>query len=177
MPTLSNEQTDLFEDISNPLDSLEDIIISNDWTFDRMDEDQLTVHVAGKYGHYKMLFKWQDQYHALQFCCMPDLAISPNKLDDAAHTINRINSNLWLGHFDIPMHTTGENNEHVPCFRHTSLFHGMNYSSGASHMESLIDIALSECERYYATFNILSKHTQQSIQELSLAMMDVAGES
>ena len=177
MPLAPNEQTDLFEDVSNPLDSLEDIIISNDWTFDRMDEDQLTLHISGKYGHYKMDFKWQDHHHALQFCCMPDLSISPTKLDEATTILNKINANLWLGHFDIPLHFTGENNEHVPCFRHTSLFHGMNYSSGAVHMEGLIDIALSECERYYATLNILSKHTPQSTQELSLAMMDVAGES
>ncbi len=171
------EQTNIFEDVSNPLDSVEEIIISNDWTFDRMDEDTLTVHVSGKYGHYKMAFNWQEHYSALKFCCTPDLTVSPNKLEEASKAVNKINSTLWLGHFDIPLSNTANAEAHTPCFRHTSLFRGMNYSSGASHMEDLIDIALSECERYYMTFELLSLHQQQGANALSLAMMDNIGEA
>lgn len=170
------QQADIFEDVSNPLDSVEEIMISHDWTFDRMDEDRLNVHVSGKYGHYKMSFKWQEQYSALQFTCTPDLTISPNKLDEAARVVNRINAGLWLGHFAIPC-VSGETEPHIPHFRHTSMFRGMNHSSGAEHMEDLIDIALSECERYYLTFDLLSNHRIQSAQEISLAMMDNAGEA
>lgn len=171
------EQADIFEDISNPLDSVEEIIISNDWVFDRMDEDRLSVHVSGQYGHYKMSFHWQEHYSALKFCCTPDLTISPNKLDDAAKAVNRINSTLWLGHFDIPLSATQNTEAHTPCFKHTSLFRGVNHSSGAAHMEDLIDIALSECERYYMAFELLSLHQQQSANALSLAMMDNLGEA
>ena len=176
-----NEQTqiDLYDDVSNPLDGIEEIITNNDWTFNRMNEDELTVHVSGKHGHYKMAFIWQDDYSAMQFCCAPDLSISLNKLDEAARVINRINAGLWLGHFDVRTHSDRNNpaGTHIPCFRHTSLFRGMTESSGVEHMEDLIDIALSECERYYLTFELLSKNSLGSHKDIALAMMDVAGQS
>ena len=171
-----SQQTDLFDDVSNPLDSVEDIMTAHDWTFDRMNDDELTVHISGKYGHYTMTFNWQEHYQALQFCCTADLTLSPARLNDATQAINTINSKLWLGHFDIPMQSDTPVEKHTPCFRHTSLFRGMNYGSGAEHMEDLIDIALAECERYYTTFELLSIHKKQSDQEFSLAMMDAEGE-
>ena len=178
--TTLNERTeiDLYDDVSNPLDGIEEIMLNNDWAFDRRNEDELTVHVTGKSGHYKMVFIWQEDYSAMQFCCAPDLAVSPNKLDDATRIINRINSQLWLGHFDIrSQHDDAGTAAHVPCFRHTSLFRGMTETSGVDHMEDLIDIAISECERYYLTFDLLSKSYAQDNKDISLAMMDVAGQS
>jgi len=41
-------ENEIFEDVSNPLDSVEEIFYANDWTFDRMTEDELSVQVSGK---------------------------------------------------------------------------------------------------------------------------------
>ena len=176
-----NEQTeiDLYDDVSNPLDGIEEIITNNDWTFNRMSEDELTVHVSGKQGHYKMAFIWQEDFSAMQFCCAPDLSVSVNKLDEAARIINRINADLWLGHFDVRTQFSKNNTAktHIPCFRHTSLFRGVTDSSGVEHMEDLIDIALSECERYYMTFELLSRTSLRGSKDIALAMMDIAGRS
>lgn len=166
-----NEQIDVFEDVSNPLDSVEEILCANDWAFDRMSEEELCVQISGKMGEYKMFFVWQEDYSAMQFCCEYDLTIPADVLDRAAKTASAINNGLWLGHFDIRPKTN------VPSFRHTSLFRGMTYSSGADHLEDLVDIALSECERYYPAFDLLSKAKKQSGAALALAMMDPAGES
>ena len=172
-------QIDLYDDVSNPLDGVEEIMLNNDWTFDRPNEDELTVHVSGKTGQYRMIFVWQDDYNALQFCCAPDISISPNKLDEATRVMNRINTGLWLGHFDIRTQDGREEHEKafIPCFRHTSLFRGMVETSGVAHMEDLIDIALAECERYYLTFDLLSRTAGQDNKDIALAMMDIAGRS
>ncbi|HPF78919.1 MAG TPA: YbjN domain-containing protein [Alphaproteobacteria bacterium] len=176
-----NEQShiDLYDDVSNPLDGIEEIMLNNDWTFNRPNEDELTVHVTGKQGQYKMVFLWQEDFSAMQFCCAPDITIAANKLDEAARVINRINADLWLGHFDIRMQD-GDNPvaaAHIPCFRHTSLFRGMNECSGVEHIEDLIDIAIAECERYHMTFELLSTAVSQDNNDIILAMMDVAGQS
>ena len=172
-------QFDLYDDVSNPLDGLEEIMLRNDWTYDRQNEDELTVHVSGAMGHYRMAFIWQEDFTAMQFCCAPDVTISPNKMDEAAKMLNRINSNLWLGHFDVRAQDGVEQTAgaFVPCFRHTTLFRGAVESSGVEHMEDLIDIALSECERYYLTFELLSKQGLQDNKTMTLAMMDPAGRS
>lgn len=166
-----NEQIDVFEDVSNPLDSVEEILCANDWAFDRMSEEELCVQISGKMGEYKMFFIWQENYSAMQFCCEYDLSIPKNVMDRAAKTASAINAGLWLGHFDIRPNTN------TPAFRHTSLFRGMTYTSGADHLEDLVDIALSECERYYGAFNLLSKAQEPGNAALSLAIMDTAGES
>lgn len=169
---MMNEHMDAFEDVSNPLDSIEEILSANDWTFDRMSEDELTVQISGKMGTYTMLFVWQEDYSAMQFTCEFDITLHPDALDSAATAMTAINSTLWLGHFDI---RAGGN---IPCYRHTSLLRGMVYASGADHLEDLVDIALSECERYYPAFELLSrKSTSQDQGALALAMMDIAGES
>ncbi len=172
-------EIDLYDDVSNPLDGLEEIMLRNDWTFDRCNEDELTVHISGKMGQYKMAFLWEDDYSAMKFCCAPDLSIAPEKLNETVQVMNKINADLWLGHFDIRLNDDAQtqNGAHIPCFRHTSLFRGAFESSGVEHMEDLVDIALAECERYYMTFDLLSKSSHQDNKALSLAMMDVAGQS
>ena len=170
----TEKEIDLYDDVSNPLDGVEEIMLNNDWSFDRRNEDEMTVNVSANHGTYKMAFIWQEDYSALQFCCAPDIIISPNKLIEATQVINKINASLWLGHFDVRAELNDEQ-AFVPCFRHTSLFRGMNDSSGVAHMEDLIDIAIHECERFHMSFELLSKATASNTKDMSLALMDVAG--
>ena len=170
---MSNLETrdEIFEDVSNPLDSVEDILHANDWIFDRMTEDELQVQITGKMGEYKLFFHWQEQYSAMQFVCQYDLDVKREAMDMAAKTMTSINSGLWLGHFDFREGTE------IPCFRHTTLFRGQTQTSGAEHIEDLVDIALAECERYYPVFDILSRGVPANDCDMTLALMTVAGES
>lgn len=162
---------DIFEDVSNPLDSVEEILYANEWVFDRMGEDELTVQVTGKMGEYRLFFHWQEEYSAMRFCCQYDLDVREDAVDAAARAMTDINSGLWLGHFAF-REKTG-----TPCFRHTALFRGQTQNSGAEHIEDMVDIALSECERYYPLFELLSRGRPASREELALAMMQPAGAS
>ncbi len=163
------EELDPFDDVSNPLDSVEDIFFSNEWNFERETEDELSVTVTGKMGTYSMKFVWQEDFSAMQFTCSYDLCIPEARLGEAAIAASAINAKLWLGHFDIQPGTK------EPCFRHTTLFRGVTGCSGAEHIEDLVDIALSECERYYSAFDLLSCTQKPKDGDLSLAMMDSAG--
>lgn len=163
------QQNEIFEDVSNPLDSVEEILYANEWTFDRMTEDELTVQITGKMGEYKLLFNWQEEYSAMQFCCLLDMDIKRDAMDAAAKTMTAINSGLWLGHFDFREGTE------IPCFRHTTLFRGMTHTSGAEHIEDLVDIALSECERFYPVFDLLARGVPANDGDMSLALMKVSG--
>ena len=162
-------ELDPFDDISNPLDSVEDILLGQDWSFDRPTEDELTVNVQGKMGSYDMRFEWQEDYSAMQFICTFDLCIPKERLAEAAMTASAINANLWLGHFDVRPDTG------APCFRHATLFRGVTGCSGAEHIEDLVDIALAECERYYMAFELLSRETKDAEDNMSLALLDSAG--
>lgn len=169
---MSLEQVDPFEELSNPLDCVEDILSAQNWVFDRASDDELKVQVTGRSGAvYDMYFLWQEDYSAMQFTCNLDLNIPTGRMDQAAQTMTAINSELWLGHFDfIP----GTN---APRFRHTSLFRGMNGTSGADHIEDLVDIALAECERFATAFLLMANPDGNEIGDLALAMMDTSGQA
>lgn len=162
---------DVFEDVSNPLDSVEEILFANDWAFDRMNEDELRVQITGDAAEYSLYFSWHEDLSAIQFSCDIDISFPKAALDMAAKTLTAINGSLWLGHFDI------DDANNAPRFRHTSLLKGMTYSSGADHIEDLMDIALQECERYYPVFHLLSRSDPLKEMDLGLALMENAGTS
>lgn len=166
-----SDQDLMFEEISNPLDSVEDLLAGQEWAFSRMNQDELMVDVSGKLGTYRMVFLWQEEYSAMQFTCHYDMMLPSDTRDLLAIAMARVNANLWLGHFDIAP------DNGVPRFRHTSLFRGQTQSSGADHLQDLMDIALSECERYYPMFQLLSNTETVSEENLDLAVVDTAGEA
>ena len=159
------------DDAINPLDSLEEILVANNWVFSRMNNDELVVQVNGKNCEYRLFFIWQNDMDALQFCCQYDLSITENNMDSARRAVMDMNEKLWIGHFDIPADTL------TPTFRHTCLMRGFNGPSSADCIGDMIDIALAQCERLLPLFTLLS--SDQSIDEqcLALALMDTQGES
>lgn len=166
-----SEQELMFEEISNPLDSVEDILVSQEWAFSRMNNDELMVDVSGKLGTYRMVFMWQEEFSAMQFQCHYDIVVPRDRRDVLALALSRVNAEMWLGHFDIPEDTG------VPRFRHTSLFRGQTQSSGADHLQDLMDIALAECERNYSMFQVLSQDETLDENQLNLALLDSAGQA
>ncbi len=167
----THEAIDIFEDVSNPLDNVEELLAAQNWHFDRLDEDEITVRIAGRHGSYTLRFLWQEEFCALRFSCDYDLFLPEENKDSILQSISSINSDMWIGHFDL------KNNGQTPSFRHTSLFRGMVYASGADHMGDLIEIALFECERYYPLFHLLSQPKKPDTQNMNLAVMDTLGES
>lgn len=166
-----NDRLEIFEDVSNPLDSIEDILSGQDWVFSRLTNDELAVQVHGKECSYSLTFIWQEEYHAMQFFCEYDLRVPKKRVDLTRRALAVINESLWLGHFDITSATD------APCFRHTSLFRGMTHSSGAEHVEDLMEIALAECERHYHSFNMLATSLYMDDELLKLTLTDSAGEA
>lgn len=157
-------------EIGNPLDSIEDILAGQNWAFSRMAPDELMVDVTGRMGNYRMIFNWQEDMCAMQFTCFIDKMIPSARADLVALSLARINTMLWLGHFELPADTL------MPCFRHTTLFRG-EISSGMSHLQELMDIALNECERFFPMFDILAEIEDLNESALNLAITDIAGEA
>lgn len=170
---MSLQEIDPFDELSNPLDSVEDILTANAWTFSRQTDDELSVQVTGRHGGvYDMQFVWQEEYGAMALTCkMTDIEIAEHQIAATSQAMRKINAALWLGHFDFL------DNERIPRFRHTCLFRGMHGASGAEHIEDLVDIALAECERFFAAFDLISRPKKADDALLELAMTDTTGEA
>ena len=92
-------------DLGGPLDLIEQIVTAHDWPYDRLNEDELTVFVAGQWSEYSLHFAWnRDAAHdfgGLQFVCAFDGRIPVGHHAGLYKLLALINSQMWLGHFDI----------------------------------------------------------------------------
>ncbi|MEM6901826.1 MAG: YbjN domain-containing protein [Pseudomonadota bacterium] len=154
----------------NPLDLVEEIVLANDWVFERADSDELAVEVAGTWCNYRLLFIWQDDFSSLQFFCQYCIAVPEATRPKLYPLLAKVNERLWLGHFMFP------GDEVAPVFRHTLLMRG---TSGASleQIEDLVDFGLSEAERFYPAFQYVIMGGGDADQALRAAIVDILGEA
>lgn len=162
-------QYEHFEESGNPLDSVEEILIGNDWTYDRQNDEELVVHVSGEKCNYVMTFIWQEEFQALQYMCTYDMFIPYARAVHSADILQNINGRVWLGHFEIPEETN------APQFRYTSLFRGTAPAATSGYIADLVEIAMAECERNFDVFSMLSGSEIITDAKLDLMMSDTVG--
>lgn len=156
--------------IHNPLDVVEEIVTANEWPFERSTEDELVVEIGGRWCDYRLYFVWQPDVSAMQFSCQFDMKLQPSRRDAVSALLAEVNNRLWLGHFDVC------NEENTPMFRQTTLLRG---SRGATveQLEDLVEIALSECERFYPAFQFVIWGGKSASEAVAAAILDTHGEA
>jgi hypothetical protein len=140
---------------ANPIDLVEEIVQANEWAHDRASDEEMVVEIAGRWCSYQLLFVWQREINALHFV-FELLAV--------------VNERLWLGHFDLA------SDDQSPAFRQGVLLRG---ASGASveQIEDLVDISVSECERFYPAFQLVVWGGKPAEEAIAAAMIDPLGEA
>jgi len=90
------------EDIAhNPLDLIEELVVANEWPFQRASEEEIFVEISGQWSAYRLYFVWQADYSALQFGCRLEMRVPDNRMATVTALLAQINERLWLGHFDL----------------------------------------------------------------------------
>ena len=156
--------------IHNPLDIVEEIVSANEWPFDRASDDEMVVEIGGRWCDYRLYFVWQQDLSAMQFSCQFDMKVQHHRRVAIHELLAEVNGRMWLGHFDVC------SEEHTPMFRQTTLLRG---SRGASveQLEDLVEIALSECERFYPAFQFVIWGGKTPAEAVSAALLDTVGEA
>ena len=154
----------------NPLDTLEEIVTTNDWAFERASSEEMLVEVAGRWCNSRMFFYWQDEVSALQFSCQFDMKVPAPKKAVVHELLAIINERLWLGHFDLDSEAS------TPTFRQTTLLRGAQGAS-VEQLEDLIDIALTESERFYPAFQFAVWGGKSAGEAVSAAILDTVAEA
>jgi hypothetical protein len=158
------------ETAPNPLDLMEQIVTANDWAFDRRSESEMAAEAPGKWCDYGLYFSWSNEISAMHFTCAFDLKV-PEKQRTALYELLALaNERLWLGHFGL------ESDDGVPVYRHAILLRGAAGASSES-LEDLIDIALTECERFFPAFQFVLWGGKSPTEALAAAMLDCVGEA
>lgn len=155
---------------SNPLDVIEQIIAANEWAFDRRSSSEMAAEAPGKWCDYGLHFSWSREISAMHFSCAFDLKVPPGQREKLFELLALANEKLWIGHFGI------EGDEGVPVFRHSVLLRG-SPSASAESLEDMVDIAMTECERFFPAFQFVLWGGKDPAEALLASMLDCVGEA
>ncbi|WP_428532712.1 YbjN domain-containing protein [Rhodopila sp.] len=167
---MSATLTTTFDDAANPLDVMEQIVAANEWEFDRRSDSEMAAEAPGQWCHYGLYFNWSHEISVLHFTCAFDLKAPETQRAALYELVALANEKLWLGHFGL------EGDDAMPVFRHAVLLRGAGGASAES-LEDLVDIAMTECERFFPAFQFVLWGGKPTADALAAAMLDCAGEA
>jgi hypothetical protein len=163
-------EIDLDERSEHPLDIVERVAAMHDWSFDRADENEISVIVEGSWSDYHVAFTWLDDMEALHVAAAFDLRVPARRKSEIAELVGMINEQLWIGHFDL------WNREDVVMFRHSLLLPGGVEPSG-KQCETLLKVAVDTCDRYFQSFQFVLWAGKPPAEALAVAMFETLGEA
>ena len=155
---------------ANPLEVVEHMASTNDWSFERAGEDEITILVRGKWTDYQVSFTWMSDIEALHLACAFELKVPQARRNDSAELAAKINEQLWVGHFDLWFA------DGLVMFRHALLLTGGIVASGAQ-CESALGTALDACERYFQAFQFVVWAGKSETEALDATMFETSGEA
>ena len=63
----------------HPVDVVERLAAVNEWTFDRAEDDEISILVSGDWANYDLAFTWIPDIESLHVACSFDLKAPPRK--------------------------------------------------------------------------------------------------
>lgn len=154
----------------NPVDIIERLATLNAWSFDREEDDEISISVDGGWADYSIAFTWLPDLEALHVACAFDLKVPQPRRHDALELIALINEQMWIGHFDVWP------SDGVVMFRHALLLAGGAELNGRQ-CESVLTSAVMACERYYQAFQFVVWGGKNGREALETAMIETRGEA
>ena len=155
---------------SNPVDLIEFVADTNDWSFERSADDELAMTVEGKWADYRVSFAWMEEFEAVHLSCAFDLKIPDIRMNEVIKLIAHINGEVLLGHFDIWQ------NADIVIFRQSLLLSGGVEPTGRQ-VEVLLSSALDACEAYDQAFQFVVWSGMDAQSAVSAVMFETVGEA
>jgi hypothetical protein len=154
----------------NPVDVVERMAATHDWSFARASEDEVTLVVAGKWTDYQVSFTWMSDIEALHLACAFDLKVPQPRRNEVVELVGKVNEQLWIGHFDLWF------KDGLVMFRHALLLTG-GIAASRAQCESALGTALDTCERYFQAFQFVVWAGKSATEALDATMFETSGEA
>ncbi|MEE9432610.1 MAG: YbjN domain-containing protein [Sphingorhabdus sp.] len=166
-----NEELDKFgRDESAPMDMLAALFEARGWDFERDGEDEISAEYKGSWTSYQIKAVWREEDAAMQVLALPDVNVPADKRQPVYTALGLINEQIWLGHFDL-WASTG-----LLVFRLATLLPG-NGLLGIDQAQTLIDVAVDECERFYPVFQFIIWGDKSPEDAIASALIETHGEA
>ena len=163
---LSNTKTDF----SNPLDFIEEIVVDNNWSHNRVNENALYVEISGQWCDYFLSLAWNYDTDFLQYTCTYNMRIPSDKEDSICILLNKINSDLCFGHFEL----WGEDGW---VLYRNSISTNNEKKISSNQIKQIFSLSITECDKFYPTFQFLLWDNKSPIEAIDAAMLKTLGEA
>jgi hypothetical protein len=159
-----------FERQSNPVDMIEVVAASNDWTFERSGEDEIAMTVKGRWADYHVSFAWMEEFEALHLACAFDIKIPDIRVNEVIRLLSHVNGQVLMGHFDL------WRQEDVVIFRQSLLLAGGAEPTN-QQVEVLLSSALEACETYFQAFQFVVWSGMDAKKAMEVVLFETVGEA
>ena len=156
------------ESRGNPLEVVERMAMTNDWSFERAGEDEIAILVRGKWADYRISYTWMYDIEALHLACAFEFKVPDHCRTEVQQLLSMINEQMWVGHFDL-WYKDG-----LVMYRHAIVLAGGVAVSGGQ-CAALLSTALDACECHYPAFQFVVWAGKTARQALDAAVFHTAG--
>jgi hypothetical protein len=160
-------ELDLAREI-HPVDVIEQVANSNDWSFERTGDDEIAITVGGSWTEYEVSFSWMEDFEALHLACAFDLKVPELRVLEIMRLLSLINEQMLFGHFDL------WEQEGAIMFRQSLLLAGGAEPTSAQ-VEGLLASALEACECYFQAFQFVVWSGSSARDALSSVLFETHG--
>ncbi|RKF21214.1 hypothetical protein D6851_09925 [Altericroceibacterium spongiae] len=155
---------------SAPVDMLVQLFEARGWPCEFLGDEELSGEIQGAWTQYQIRAIWRQEDHVLQLLCMPDIRVPDARRRASYELLALVNEQLWLGHFDL------WSNGNILLYRH-GLMLGDDGLLSLPMAQSLVESAVSECDRFYPAFQFLMWGDKRPREALEAALVDPMGEA
>lgn len=157
----------LEEDI-HPIDIVENLAAYHDWDFDRISDEQIAMAVEGQWRTYSITLAWSPFDETLRLVCTFEMDPPAEKLPVLYHLLNDVNDQCWTGTF------TYWPEQKLMVYRYGLVLAG-GQDASAQQIDTMINAAVSNAERYYPAVQLAVWGDQTPRQALQVAIAEAYG--
>ncbi len=155
---------------ANPLEVVEHMATSNNWSFERNTDDEITMLVRGKWTDYQSSFTWMFDLELLHLAVAFELKVPERCQAELQRLMSMINEQLWAGHFDLWF------KDGLVMYRNALVLAG-GVAASNRQCEVLLSTALDACEQYYPAFQFVVWAGEGAEAALQAAMFETRGQA
>jgi len=147
---------------AHPIDIVQAIATHHHWDFDRPASDQIAMVLQGLWRGYALTLAWSPEDRVLRLICSFDFAPPADRLPAVLEVVNLANDRVWEGGFTF----WADQGQMV--WRYGLVLAG-DAVAHPDQVDRIIAAALTACERFYPSFQLVSRGGRGPAAALDIA--------
>ena len=147
----------------HPIDVVQYLAQHQQWKFDRLCEDQISMVIEGAWRHYDLTLAWSAQDETLRLIAVFDLDAPDERMSLLYELLNHVNDQSWSGNFSY------WDAQGLMSFRYGLTLSGEVVAT-QEQIETILCNAVGQCERYYPSFQLIcwGDETPESAMQMAI---------